>query len=37
MFQDLLDAKWTGEKCTSSIFLGGRSWEKELEERSHKG
>jgi hypothetical protein len=37
MFQDLLDTKWTGEKCTAIIFLGERSWEKEPEERSHEG
>jgi hypothetical protein len=37
MFHDLLDTKWTGEKCTAIIFLGERSWEKEPEERSHEG
>jgi hypothetical protein len=26
-----------GGKCTTIIFLGERSWEKEPEERSHEG
>jgi hypothetical protein len=37
MFYDLLDANGSGKKCTTSILLGGRSWEKEPEERSHEG
>jgi hypothetical protein len=36
MFQDLLDAKWTGKKMHNKYFTG-RSWEKEPEERSHEG
>jgi hypothetical protein len=37
MFQDLLDTKWTGEKCISIILLGERLWVKEPEKRSHEG
>jgi hypothetical protein len=37
MFQDLLDTKGTGKKCTAITFLGERLWEKEPEEMSHEG